>query len=71
MPESDGERCYRIKHPTEPRADRYTERVEVLLLASDGKPKHPARPADDARHMRTLGRRYPNRGTGMKSHGMV
>ena len=44
MPESDGERCYRIKHPTEPRADRYTERVEVLLLASDGKPKHPAGP---------------------------
>jgi hypothetical protein len=53
------------------RADRYTERVEVLLLASDGKPKHPARPADDARHMRTLGRRYPNRGIGRKSHGMV
>ena len=26
------------------RADRYTERVEVLLLASDGKPKHPAGP---------------------------
>ena len=50
------------------RADRYTERVEVLLLASDGKPK---RPADDARHMRALGRRYPNRGTGRKSHGMV
>ena|SRR6476646_2001418 len=53
------------------RADRYTERVEVLLLASDGKPRHPARPADDARHIRTLGRRYPNRGTGRKSHGMV
>ena len=29
------------------------------------------RSSDDARHMRTLGRRYPNRGTGMKSHGMV
>jgi hypothetical protein len=26
------------------RADRYTERVEVLLLASDGKSKHPAGP---------------------------
>ena len=25
-------------------SDRYTERVEVLLLASDGKPKHPAGP---------------------------
>jgi hypothetical protein len=39
MPESDGERCYRIKHPTEPHERIATpERVEVLLLASDGKP---------------------------------
>jgi hypothetical protein len=37
------------------RADRYTERVEVLLLASDGN-QPPRRPADDARqHARTLG----------------
>ena len=55
MPESDGERCYRIKHPTEPRADRYTERVEVLLLASDGKPKHPAGPPMTLGNMRGLG----------------
>ena len=44
MPESDGERCYRIKHPTEPHERIATQRVEVLLLASDGKPKHPAGP---------------------------
>jgi hypothetical protein len=30
------------------------------------------RPTNDNRgNMRTLGRRYPNRGTGRKSHGMV
>jgi hypothetical protein len=33
--------------------------------------KHPARPAMTLGNMRILGRRYPNRGTGRKSHGMV
>jgi hypothetical protein len=47
------------------------------LARISGKKKQPSetkaarRSSDDARHMRTLGRRYPNRGTGMKSHGMV